>query len=160
VKQTWVDGVLRNSIHDEALIALGKSPIEEAVEPPWKHVVELASQRSGLLFQDRNITTIFDATGLLLIMGEPGSGKTTTLLELAATLVTRAKVDAKERVPFVLNLSTWRSKQPLVEWIAAELSEKYRVPVKTSRSWYKMTISCRYWMLPPTFIFGFTGFAG
>src|SRR5271166_3029883 len=134
-KETWVDGVLRNSIHNEALIALGKRPIEEAVEPPWKHVVELSSQRSQLLLQDRNITTIFNATGLLLILGEPGSGKTTTLLELAANLLARAKPDAKERVPFVLNLSSWKKKQPLAEWIAAELSEKYRVPVKIARSW-------------------------
>jgi len=41
---------------------LGKRPIDEAVEPPWKHVVELSSQRSQLLLQDRRITTIFDAT--------------------------------------------------------------------------------------------------
>src|SRR4029077_7508796 len=31
VKETWVDGVLRNSIYNEALISLGKRPIEEAV---------------------------------------------------------------------------------------------------------------------------------
>jgi eukaryotic-like serine/threonine-protein kinase len=68
-------------------------------------------------------------------LGEPGSGKTTTLLELAANLITRAKADAKERVPFVLNLSSWRKKQSLAEWIAVELSEKYRVPVKIARSW-------------------------
>src|SRR4029077_15230367 len=103
VKETWVDGVLRNSLYNEALISLGKRPIEEAVEPPWKHVVEMSSQRSQLLLQDRNITTIFDATGLLLILGEPASGKTTTLLELAANLINRAKADARERVPFVLN---------------------------------------------------------
>ena len=87
VKETWVDGVLRNSLYNEALISLGKRPIDEAVEPPWKHVIELSSQRSQLLLQDRRITTIFDATGLLLILGEPGSGKTTTLLELAANLI-------------------------------------------------------------------------
>ena len=135
VKETWVDGVLRNSLYNEALISLGKRPIDEAVEPPWKHVVELSSQRSRLLRQDRNITTIFDATGLLLILGEPGSGKTTTLLELAANLLARAKADPKERVPIVLNLSSWKKKQPLAEWIAGELSEKYRVPVKFARSW-------------------------
>ena len=135
VNETWVDGVLRNSLYNEALMSLGKRPIEEAVEPPWKHVVELSSQRSQLILQDRNITTIFDATGLLLILGEPGSGKTTTLLELAANLIARVKSDAKERVPFVLNLSSWKKKQPLAEWIALELSEKYRVPVKLAGSW-------------------------
>jgi hypothetical protein len=126
VKETWVDGVLRNSLYNEALISLGKRPIDEAVEWPWKHVVELSSQRSQLLLQDQKITTIFDATGLLLILGEPGSGKTTTLLELAANLLSRAQADAKERIPFVLNLSSWKKKQPLLEWIVSELSEKYR----------------------------------
>jgi predicted NACHT family NTPase len=57
------------------------------------------------------------------------------LLELAANLVARAKDDAKERVPFVLNFSSWRKNQSLDKWIAAELSEKYRVPVKLARSW-------------------------
>jgi eukaryotic-like serine/threonine-protein kinase len=122
VNETWVDGVLRNSLYNEALISLGKRPIDEAVEPPWKHVVELSTQRGQLLLQDRRITTIFDATGMLLILGEPGSGKTTTLLDLAANLLTRAKADAKERVPIVLNLSNWKKKQPLVEWIVAAKS--------------------------------------
>jgi hypothetical protein len=34
VKETWVDGALRNSIHNEASISLGKRPLDEAVEPP------------------------------------------------------------------------------------------------------------------------------
>jgi hypothetical protein len=135
VNETWVEGVLRNSLHDEVLISLGKRPMDEAVEPPWKQVVELSSQRSQLLLRDRKITTLFDATGLLLILGEPGSGKTTTLLELASNLIPRAKADAKERVPVVLNLSSWKKKQPLTEWISGELSEKYRVPRKIAHFW-------------------------
>jgi predicted NACHT family NTPase len=79
-----VEGVLRNSLHDEVLISLGNRPIDEAVERPWKHAVEFSSQRCQSFLKDRNINTIFDATGLLLILGEPGSGKTTTLLELAS----------------------------------------------------------------------------
>jgi hypothetical protein len=135
IKETWVDGALRNSLYTEALISLGKRPIEEAVEPPWKQVVELSSQRSLLILEDRKIARIFDATGLLLILGEPGSGKTTTLLELAANLISRAKSDAKERVPIVLNLSSRRKQQPLAEWIVLEMSEKYRVPLRVGRNW-------------------------
>jgi len=78
---------------------------------------------------------IYDATGLLLILGEPGSRKTTTLLDLARTLLERAKNDIRERVPIVVNLSSWKKKQPLAEWIASELSEKYRVPRKIARFW-------------------------
>jgi predicted NACHT family NTPase len=105
------------------LISLGKRSMDDAVEPTLEHVIEFSSQRSLLLLQDRRIATIFDATGLLLILGEPGSGKTMTLLELAANLIARAKADAKERVPVVLTLSSWKRKQSLAEWIAGELSE-------------------------------------
>ena len=35
----------------------------------------------------------------------------------------------------MVNLSNWKKKQPLAQWIAVELSEKYRVPVKIARSW-------------------------
>jgi eukaryotic-like serine/threonine-protein kinase len=135
VKETWVDGVLRNSLYNDALMSLGRRAIEEAVESPWKHVVELSSQRSQLILQDRNITTIFDATGLLLILGDPGSGKTTTLLDLARTLLDRSQSDIRERVPVVLNLTSWKKNLPLGEWIVGELSEKYRVPRKIARFW-------------------------
>jgi hypothetical protein len=122
VNETWVEGVLNSSLPDEVLISLGKQPMNAAVEQPRKHVVEFSSQRTEVFLKDRNISTIFNATGLLLILGEPGSGKTTALLELAANLITLSKSDAKERVPFVLNLSSWKKKQPLAQWIAVELS--------------------------------------
>jgi predicted NACHT family NTPase len=85
--------------------------------------------------EDRDVSAVYDATGLLLILGEPGSGKTTSLLDLARTLLDRAARDnIKERVAIVLNLSSWKKKQPLTEWISGELSEKYRVPVQIARS--------------------------
>jgi hypothetical protein len=135
VNETWVEGVLRNSLHDEVLISLGKRAMDEAVDPPWKSVVEFSSQRSEAILKDQKINTIFDATGLLLILGEPGSGKTTTLLELASDLLVRAKAHAKERVPVVLSLSSWKKRQSLAEWMSQELSQKYRVPSKIARSW-------------------------
>ncbi len=73
----------------------------------------------------------------ILGLGEPGSGKTTTLLDLARTLLGRSKDDIKERVPIVLNLSNWKKNRPLAEWISGELWEKYRVPVKIADSWLK-----------------------
>src|SRR5262245_44416582 len=41
VNEIWIDGVLRNSLYNEVLISLGKRPMEETVEPPWKQVIEL-----------------------------------------------------------------------------------------------------------------------
>ncbi len=135
VKEYWVDGVLKQSLYREALISLGKYAMDEAVEPLWKHVITLLADRRHLHLQDRKINTIFDATGLLLILGDPGSGKTTSLLELAEALIGGAKNDLKERVPIVLNLSSWQKNQPLEEWIAVELSAKYRVAETMARDW-------------------------
>lgn len=137
VQEYWVDGVLRQSLYHEVLISLGKRTMVEVVErPPWKYdIVGLPDHCRNVLPQDCNINTIFDATSLLLILGEPGSGKTTSLLELAAVLINRAKDNPKERIPIVLNLSSWQKEQSLGEWIAAELAAKYRIPKSIARTW-------------------------
>lgn len=135
VVEYWVEGVLKHSLHHEVLISLGKRSIDKAVDAPWKYTVEVADTADSAWLDNRDVSTIYDATGLLLILGEPGSGKTTTLLDLARTLLERARDDLKERVPVVLNLSSWKNKQPLAEWISGELSGKYRVPRKIARVW-------------------------
>jgi len=134
VNEYWIDGVLKNTLHNEVLISLGKREISDAVDAPWKYTVELSDSVSSGPLVDRDVNAIYDATGLLLILGEPGSGKSTTLLDLARTLHDRAEKDIKERIPIVLNLSTWK-KQALLEWMSGELSEKYRVPRKIAHFW-------------------------
>jgi DNA polymerase III delta prime subunit/MFS family permease len=135
VKEYWVDGVLKHSLYNELLISLGERQVDEFVDAPWKYTVEVSDAIGARSRADQRVRSIYDATGLLLVMGEPGSGKTTTLLDLARTLLERARQDIKERVPVVVNLSAWKKKQPLAEWIAVELSEKYRVPKKIARLW-------------------------
>ena len=95
--------------------------------------------------------------GALLILGEPGSGKTTTLLELARDLIARAEKDSTLPVPVVFNLSSWAEKrqthapiwqmlaskqqpqaetpQTIAEWLVDELKAKYGVPSKMGRQW-------------------------
>jgi TIR domain/NACHT domain len=135
VKEYWVDGVLKHSLHNEVLISLGKREMGQAVDAPWKYTVEVSDPTNSTPLDDRDVSTIYNATGLLLILGEPGAGKTTTLLSLARTLFDRARDDINERVPIVVNLSSRKKQQPLAEWISNELSEKYRVPRKIGRFW-------------------------
>jgi hypothetical protein len=134
VMEYWVDGVLKHSLYNEVLISLGKREVGGAVDAPWKYSVEVSDAMNSGPLDDRNVGAIYDAAGSLLILGEPGSGKTTTLLDLARILLERAKDDIRERVPVVVNLSSWKKKQPLAEWISGELSEKYRVPRKNRPS--------------------------
>jgi hypothetical protein len=135
VMEYWVDGVLKHSLYKEVLISLGKRQVDEFVDAPWKYKAEFSDKVSPRLLPNRNVPGIYDSAGLLLILGEPGSGKTTALLELARTLLHRTGQDIRERVAVVLNLSSWKKKQPLAEWISAELSEKYRVPRKIGKFW-------------------------
>src|SRR5258706_4755616 len=118
VETTWIKGVLEKSVHEAALLELGMEIREEAVDNPWRMVMEKPDQSREVLPQGRKIKDIFnEANRLLLILGEPGSGKTTTLLQLARDLIAEVDSAFTQPVPVILNLSTWTSKQqPLDEW--------------------------------------------
>jgi len=72
---------------------------------------------------NKSIYKIFKENGRsLLILGEPASGKTVTLLQLAESLIRKARKDEAQPIPLVLNLSSWgRVRQPLADWLVAEI---------------------------------------
>jgi DNA polymerase III delta prime subunit len=86
---------------------------------------------------DAKVIDLFDShEGELLILGEPGSGKTTAMLELARTLLERAEQDPGQPMPVVLNLSTWSEEQSLfADWLVAELNIRYDVPKGIGKRW-------------------------
>lgn len=139
VENTWIKGVLEKSVHEAALIELGMELREEAVDNPWRMVMEGPEHPRETLPRGKKIKDIFyEANGLLLILGEPGSGKTTTLLQLARDLISEVDSDFTQPVPFILNISTWTDKQqPLDEWLIAELNGKYRLPKKDGKKWLR-----------------------
>ncbi|MCT7960175.1 NACHT domain-containing protein [Laspinema sp. D1] len=71
--------------------------------------------------------------GIVLILGAPGSGKTSTLLELAGDLCDRARQNELEPVPVVLDLAHWQTQIPLLTWIEEEVCNKYNVDPKLVR---------------------------
>ncbi|MEB3121072.1 MAG: NACHT domain-containing protein [Snowella sp.] len=63
-----------------------------------------------------------DIAGKLLILGAPGSGKTTALLSLAEQLVIGAINQPQTVIPVILELSTWREDNQSIEaWIVEQL---------------------------------------
>jgi predicted NACHT family NTPase len=63
-----------------------------------------------------------DIAGKLLILGAPGSGKTTALLSLAEQLVIGATEQPQTVIPVILELSTWREDSQSIEaWIIEQL---------------------------------------
>ncbi|NES19190.1 MAG: NACHT domain-containing protein [Symploca sp. SIO3E6] len=79
-----------------------------------------------------------DVAGRLLILGEPGSGKTTTLLQLAEDLINRAQQSDQVPVPVIFELSAWKNdQQSIEEWLVAQLWDNYRIREPISKQWLK-----------------------
>src|SRR5262249_31165647 len=137
VRQIWVRGFLEKSLHSKALIALGKATMPDAVDPPLERVQELLDGTWRCIDPKTPALRLYeDAFRRLLVLGEPGSGKTKTLLELARDLIVEAEGDESKPVPVVLNLATWGQVETrMTEWIAGELAGKYGAPRKLAKRW-------------------------
>jgi len=136
VKRFWIDDRLEGSIHKDVSLALSMKTLPEAIDHPWKMILGLPDQASRQIPQDKNIGEVFVETGrLLLILGEPGSGKTTTLLQLARSLIEAARIDPTKPIPVVFHLSSWTEKrEAMLDWLVEELRTKYYIPSRLGRS--------------------------
>ncbi len=138
VENAWIKGVLDASLHGAALLDLGIKQDPEAVTKyPWAIKKESTDET---LPAGTSMLEIFDSIGMgrsLLILGAPGSGKTTMLLELARQLIARAREDVTYPIPMVFNLASWTEKLTLADWLAQELNNLYSVPRKTAPDWVK-----------------------
>jgi len=141
VYSIWIEGggrgVLEHSLHRAVLIALGLQEQPDALENPWRMIMQEMEQSPRPLPDGTRITQVYDeADGELLILGAPGAGKTTLLLELTRDLLDRAKEDVTHPIPVIFNLSSWAEKrQSLSLWLIEELNTKYLVPRPLSQSW-------------------------
>ncbi|MDM8568308.1 NACHT domain-containing protein [Thiotrichales bacterium HSG1] len=139
VESQWVKPFLAANIHHNALIALGKELQPGQVIPASSLVITRPNQENRAVLADETILQVFqtEASKALLILGEPGAGKTTTLFELAQALIEVQRLDAQRPVPVYFNLASWADKQlPLTEWMIDELQSKYRMPKDVSAAWF------------------------
>jgi DNA polymerase III delta prime subunit len=135
VENFWVRGVLEKSLHGAALLELGIKEEPSAVSYPWTIKKETTDE---ILPVGKSMLEIFHEVGMgrsLLILGAPGSGKTTMLLELARQLIERARHEDTEPVPVVFNLASWKEDDALADWLAEQLGTVYRVPKKIAPAW-------------------------
>jgi hypothetical protein len=141
VKNYWIKGVLEKSLYNQVLIELGLEKRSGAVAPPWNMVLETEDESFKPLPQGTKVIDLFDQIGAgrsLLILGEPGSGKTTTLVELTRDLIVRAEQDVNHLIPVVFNLSSWSVKrQAIADWLVEELKINHGVPKQIGQRWVK-----------------------
>ena len=138
VRTDWIEGVLNQSLYKVARIELGLETKPAAVDRPLDVVVQRPDRESQSLPLGTPMRSVLDDLGgRLLILGRPGTGKTTLLLELTRDLLEQADNDEFYPVPVVFNLSSWaKERPPLLEWLVDDLNQQISdIPAKTWRVW-------------------------
>ncbi|MEL7353961.1 MAG: NACHT domain-containing protein [Cyanobacteria bacterium P01_A01_bin.116] len=136
VHHFWIQGVLEHSLHGQVLLTLGLEERAAALALPWNISVKTAAQAAHPLDSGTRVLDVFQQLGegrSLLILGEPGAGKTTTLLTLARDLLQQAQ-NSHSRIPAIFNLSSWTG-GPIDQWLIAELNSKYQIPKTIGQRW-------------------------
>jgi hypothetical protein len=134
VENIWIKGLLEKSLYGVAMMDIGIKVEKDVVAYPWS----IHHETGELLPHGKTISEIFHDIGLgrsLLVLGDPGSGKTTMLLELARHQIGVARQDDKEPIPVVANLASWEGRQSVYDWLISELNAIYKVPKEVSKIW-------------------------
>lgn len=128
---------LKQSLHSKDLIPLRIEARPKTVKSLWDSDIKIGSKPVAYIPKSWNILRVFDESqGKLLILGNPGVGKTTKTLELAKALCDRAENSIDSPIPVLFNLSNWkRSKKTILKWLIDELESKYRVRNDVAEKW-------------------------
>lgn len=137
MKRLWITNTLEKSL---ATINWLEPVIEvrtEAVHSPWDAVVDTGSLTIGNIPQGTPIEDIFNNMHKsLLILGNPGSGKTLMLLKLAGQAIALAEKDVAEPIPIVFDLGQFtKRRRSLADWVLSAMNELYHLRVETIKSW-------------------------
>ena len=136
VKQE-VQAGLAQSLHAAVLANLSQHSPPTGGNRCWDVEVKAGNRPRFGLPPKASVAKVFDrAGGKLVILGATGSGKTTTLLELARVLVSRAQKDANLPVPVLFELGSWKAESgAIADWLIAQLQFKYRISPAVGKKW-------------------------
>lgn len=132
VERFWVRSTLDPLVTSRAWLDVARVSENGAVANPLLQTLEMEQAAAGSWQAPgagAAIEDVYLGVGrALLILGEPGAGKTITLVKLAKALIARVRAapELTEAVPVLLPLAGWGAcHRSLEDWIVAELAEKY-----------------------------------
>lgn len=136
VRYKWIIGVLEPSLASAAHLALGMERRPDLLALSV-NLVHRPVSRPEPLPVGMPISRVFDMVGGgMLIVGKPGGGKTTAVLQLCEELLDRAEGDSGWPIPVVVNLASWgRHRPPFGTWLVNELADGYQVPRRIAAAW-------------------------
>ena len=135
--QREVEAGKSQSLHAAVQANLSQQSSSPDVSRCWDVEVKAGNRPSFRLPPKASMDQVFDRTGgKLVILGATGAGKTTTLLELALVLVSRAQKDASLPVPVLFELGTWKEQSgAIADWLIAQLQFKYSISPAIGKKW-------------------------
>src|SRR2546426_505575 len=132
--------MLAQSLQGVVQVELGSASRPAAVQNAASLSLRLPNQPEQPLPPHTSIIQAYElAQQELLILGEPDTGKSTLLLELARSLVEQAEQDANHPLPILLPLSSWAiHKDSLHKWLAEEIARLYAISPRLSQQWLQV----------------------
>jgi hypothetical protein len=136
-------GYLRQSVQDDRVLRM---PLRlctrpDAVRRPADILLPLGQRTDHLATEEGSLLTLLDKAGGmngdgLLVLGGPGAGKSTALMELAIELLHRAVEGPDLPIPVYLPLKQWGpGRLPIATWVVQELVELYEMPDSLAERW-------------------------
>jgi len=131
--EEWATVELRRSLTKIPDLQLAFAVDAEAVDS----VLRRPSDAHPAVERDTHVRDLYERLGhQVLILGEPGAGKTSQLFELALSLLQDARRSPEARVPVVFPLPPWSmDRRPLEDWLADSLGRDFGVSARQARRW-------------------------
>jgi NACHT domain len=142
VQQHWVTEVSLRRLNDPYPLPVRWTPAHESLADPWESLVRLVTSGAGWRTSRSSPSWTADASNLdgrgsdlaqvldrvptrrLVVLGEPGSGKTMLMARLVLDML--AGRTAGDPVPVLVPVAQWNPvQQDLRSWLSAQLSETY-----------------------------------
>lgn len=135
--QRMYDELLDDSLQQLTRVTLPLSSVPDAIHTSANFLLRRSNLPAQPLAPGTTIQQAYQqANQELLILGEPGAGKSTLIYQLGQELLAQAQ-HSQQPIPVVFPLASWSQKQlPLDEWLVEQLcSPLYQVPRKQSQQW-------------------------
>ena len=128
----WVSGIMEEAFNVLPSLELEWQHVPNVAIHAWQDILPPPSgPQAATLLEEFELSE-----RALLILGEPGAGKTVSLISITDELIATAHDNAEASLPILLNLASWAVHGgALEEWVVAELTLRYQIPSSLSRTW-------------------------